>query len=172
MHPTQNHARTALAPSSSDTLRGAACYLMNYGWTQDEFYADAALTPQQRLTGCPPADVLGAIMIAVSGHRYDSPQILLADRGEHAYTDYTRAVADLARWLHFEMPELWPGTLSDDDLPHLVWSWNDDPEQTAPAVIDTLARCAANLNHEPAPSNLAELALSYAILHNQVEDAR
>jgi hypothetical protein len=167
MNPTQKPVSSTdeHLPSMADTLRHAALYLLRNGWTQDQFFADSGLHPVHRMVAFPAADVLGAIAVAITGRRFDYPEDIRTECGDYVFAEYRQTVTLLATWLDRDDPDLWNGQLPIDEAPHLVWTWNDHPDQEPGVVIDTLHRVAAeldNTNYQPDP---ARWAVEYAMRH-------
>ncbi|WP_432049536.1 DUF6197 family protein [Verrucosispora sp. NA02020] len=134
MKATQNPP-TAGMVTPADLLRMAALYLRRHGWHQGTYYLTTAPA------GCPtpPACAVGAIGMAVAGHRVD-----------HFYSlDFGTQVAFRTAVGVFttHLDDYEPICAVDDDG-FLIdehtspYSWNDDPGRTAEQVITALESAA------------------------------
>ncbi len=144
MQSTQNPLSTADEPSVADTLRHAALYLQRHGWTEDQFYADSGIPAHLRQPGYPPADILGALLIAITGHRVDHPTDL---RGENpsAWNLYQRCINALADWIDHNA-DLWHDHTPAHDATHRVCCFNDQPGQEPAEIVEALHHTAADLD--------------------------
>jgi hypothetical protein len=125
MHPTQKQA-PPVEVTPSFTLRAAAIYLERHGWTQRDYYFNPA--PDQDLL--PAACVLGAIGMAAHGHEIDWPENRCYP-GSEEFLHARRLLLDYLRRT---------GQASRRD--NAISDWNDDPNQTAEAVITALQAAA------------------------------
>ena len=135
MHPTQKQVdatdgtRTdALSATPADTLRVAATYLEEHGWTRCRFFD---FTNQLEPAAC----VVGAIRYAVYGYpedslRLDGPLGRHVERALWAVADSlgVDVLDDLEPWL--------------DCTADAVQAWNDRPGRTAADVIQALHEAA------------------------------
>ena len=130
-------------PTPADILRGAARYLRRYGWTRRRTYDLTTDTP------FPPADVLGAISMAVHGRVL----VDLIDNDLDGYVTWTEGVLDedLDRAGHYHLDTPWAASID---------AWNDAPGRTATDVIDTL-RAAAD-DYELAPPGIRVAPTTFA----------
>lgn len=131
MNPTQKplHDPAALADlTPADILRCAARYLEIHGWTQRNYYTNAA-------DPFPPACVVGAIGMAAHGRLATIP----TSTGAGA-RDCTRALD----YLTAHLTDL--GVISDagdwDTAPTDPIEWNDRDDQSAETVITALRLAA------------------------------
>jgi len=160
MHPTQNPVSPATPPIVADTLRRAALYLIRHGWTRDNHYANPAAPVILRTTDTfPAADVVGALVLAVTG-RTLIPAEVHAEAGPDAHQELAAAMAYLVDWLGLEDR---PGL---DDRRALA-DWNDSPWQDQAHVVDGLLCAAADADgtlyrpdlHRPYAADFAALGL-------------
>ncbi len=112
----------ALDPTPAEILRGAALYLRRHGWNQGDYFA-----PADRPT--PPACLLGAVAMAIYGHRTEAPY-----SQDRPGRDLFVTVADsLDTYLQ----------LHHGDLDMSAVGWNDHPNRTLADVLDLLHTAAA-----------------------------
>ncbi len=164
MHPTQKSVSAAVyQPAIADTLRRAALYLIRHGWIQDNHYANEMTPVILRTPTFPAADVLGALVLAVTG-RTLTPAEIARECGPDAAREYGNAVDYLADWLGL------PRRAHDASRtrPALVarcGQWNDSPWQDKAHVIDGLLSAAADADgtiykpgtHRPYAADFAAL---------------
>jgi hypothetical protein len=164
MHPTQNPvSATVYQPAIADTLRRAALYLIRHGWIQDNHYANEMTPVILRTPTLPAADVLGALVLAVTGRTLTPAQIAV-ECGHNAAHELRDAVAYLVDWLGLEDR---PGL--DDQ--RALWDWNDAPWQDKAHVIDGLLSAAADADgtiykpgtHRPYAADFAALDLKAGV---------
>jgi hypothetical protein len=144
MNPTQKPATEDWTPA--DTLRGAALYLERHGWTQGSYY--------HRIPGetvaMPPACALGAIGMALYGEPVSDPK-----SAAHALVRYF-VLAEYALLDYLNLPPyVDPDDEDGEPEPPGVYSWNDDPNQTATDVITAMRQAADAWDTHHTPGGVA-----------------
>ena len=147
MHPTQNPVSTAVTPTVADTLRRAALYLIRHGWTQDNTYTDEMTPVILRTTATfPAADVLGALVLAVTGQTL-IPAEIASEFGHSAAREFDTTANYLSDWLGLsaDYGDLYAAGFGPGiDIRDLLCRWNDAPWQDSAHVIDGLLSAAAD----------------------------
>lgn len=149
MHPTQNPptpgtlsgaAPADLTDTPAAVLRRAALYLERHGWCQHVYYDRSK---NGLATSTPPADVLGAIGMAV----YGGPLLDVMDQDRRGSAVFYAAYGALCHFLAAT------GRIDSPTAPSWLWTpaeWNDYPTTTKTDVIRALLR-AARACERPAP---------------------
>jgi len=125
MHPTQQQA-PPVEVTPADTLRAAAVYLNRHGWTQRDYY----FNPEPGEDLLPAACALGAIGMAAHGRETDWPD----DQRNPGAAEFLSARRLLLDYLR--------RTGQASRQAHAIGDWNDDPNQTHEAVVETLTAAA------------------------------
>ncbi len=137
-HPTAPAADTddLVVVTLADILRGAARYLELRGWTQRNYYTNAA-------DPFPPACAFGAIGLAAHGRLITIP----TEYGP-GIRDCRRAIDYLTRYLE----DIGDIAYGDEWSPEPTnpFEWNDRDSQTAETVIATLRAAADNYDRDHA----------------------
>lgn len=126
VHPTHNPANPAAAqPTPASILRAAAQYIDRHGWHHGAYYLDPCANNT-------PACAIGAIRVAVCGHRVILGDVLADDER------YRIAGAEImfADYLGF-----YP--MNETRSPRVsILDWNDDDWRTGIDVTDAMRRAA------------------------------
>lgn len=133
MHSTHHPLSAARDESPiADTLRLAALYLMRHGWVQHDYFARHP-EPNDPF---PPADLLGALVMVITGQKMLPCEITEACGGD-TYRQFTDTLTYLAWWLGLR------DTGNGEHL-HVLQDWNDRPGRLPGDVIDELMAAAAH----------------------------
>ena len=169
MHPTQNQVSPATPLMVADTLRRAALYLIRHGWSQHRHYDNSAAPVILRTPDTfPTADVVGALVLAVTGQTRQ-PADLLRGWDSATVREFNDAIVYLASWLGLltDCDAVTDFRISVDALT-LLWTWNDFRWQDQAHVIDGLLCAAADADgtvyipdmHRPYAADFAALGLA------------